>query len=519
MIKKDITKPEQMRLLLIALLTTLCCMTADAQNSFDIKCRIKESLTRFFEYLSSVNDDEDAVSPHYLAQEFKGSHYFILNGQETDFEDFIRSYSKRTLGKKYVNHTIVISNDNINKTSTNTADHRYTVRGRLKRSSATDEDYLVKDEAITAIVQFNGFEKEVSILELNLSTTLHISVPTLTLDNELSIDRAHSILTVPYYGGNWRINLHSRSRTIKSYPGMAVTSYGQWFPVSYDASAKIKFQNDEKAQTVSGRLGPNRSRRATRHYVKLAQNSGKTLSIYIEQAGRPRKLFEYDEKNYEQFDLFYNLKYNFGVSYMHSFEDSRLALGVLASLNYDAFRGWDKDGSTETTTSGRQTPELELYKSGYDMTKTTITPNGTNYSELLDPKDEAKHYTSRILLLGQLGLNLSQWLRFDIGIGAASAQNLHWMEEAYSLDIYHYERTRKNLPELDDMLVYHKMYNDYYFRDKIQWGFAIRPALVFHIPLDRDFDSSISLGTGYTFVTKLEKASAFDFSVGIRWEY
>ena len=509
-----------MNKLLFTLLVMLFPLkSAYAQNEFDVKCHIKESLTDFFEHLSSVNDDDNPVSPYYLATEYRGNNYFFLNGKEIDFEDFIRDYAKKDLGKKFVNHTIVISNSYISKTSSTMSDHRYNVKGRLERKSATNEDYLVKDETVTAVVLFNGFEKQVSILELNFSKNLKISRPSTELEREFKVDEWNSTMHVPYKGGNWKISLLSKSRNVKRYPGLEdKTIYGAWSLTPYVVSTNINYKDDKKSQSLSGYLSANRSRRGKSYCITLTQEkTGNVIKKYIEQDGRPKRIFEYDQDPYHQIDIFYSLKYNFGLSYMYTFEDTPLSLGALIALNYDYFRDWFRLENGKLL--DKKNPDITGKAiSGYSMRMTTIAPNVNNYSDVLDPLEEAEHFTSRALLLAQGGYNIAQWLRFDLGIGASYVQQLHWMEKAYAVDIYHYEPNSPSIPRIGDRHVYYYMYEDYLYKDKGKWGFAVRPAVTFHLPLDKGFSKSIAIGAGYTFVTSLKEANSFDFTLGIRWK-
>ena len=207
---------------------------------------------------------------------------------------------------------------------------------------------------------------------------------------------------------------------------------------------------------------------------------------------------------------------------MYTFDNSRLSLGALIAMNFDNFRGMESIGGLANSSYSSVVISIggtgDGVTNGYKVTTETVNPEKTNYSELMDPYNEAKHYTSRSLYLAQGGFNISQWMRFDLGLGAARAKNLYFMENAYALDIYKYEKTYSTLPDIDDVYVYRNRYKDYYYEDPAKWGFAIRPALNFQIPLGSYNDSYLSLGLGYTFVTGIKDASSLDFSIGIRWE-
>lgn len=519
-----------MKKLFISIIVTMCCITAHSQNEYEIKKSIENSLTNFFSLLSFINDDEEPTNPATIASDFRGEHYFRLNGTETTLENFLSSYSRSDLRNNFVNHTLQLSTNNIKKTSNTASDRRWTVKAKLLRENATGEDYYIMDEDVTFIVRWNGLDKEVSILDLNFSTPLKIVRPVTNREYVFAVDRKNSILSLPYTGGDWKIAVQSWYRDVKSYPGIdGKTTVGDYYlsPYTSQSQNNLKITENSNPQYLSGNLRGNYSKQPRNYTISLTQtNTGKTLNQTITVGTKPTHcIFDFDSDGYHQIELLYSLKYNFGLSYMYTFEDSRFSIGLLAAMNFDKFRGMKKIGLAEVTQTQSITIDLtggngsDGTTNGYKVTTETINPEKTNYSELLDPHNEAKHYTSRSLYLAQAGFNISQWMRFDVGVGAARARNLYFMKNAYALDIYRYEKTSENLPDIDDIYVYRNKYKDYYYKDPAKWGFAVRPALNFQIPLDSYDESHLTFGAGYTFVPGIKDASSLDFSIGIRWEY
>lgn len=507
----------------------MCCIVAHSQNEYEIKNSIITSLTEFISLFSSFNDDDTTPNyPAVIAEMFRGEHYFRLNGTETTLENFLSNYDHTDLRDSLmIRHTLQVSTDNIKKTSKTASDRRWTVRAKLKRENATGEDYLIKDEDITFIVRWNGLDINVSILELNFSTPLKIVRPVKNREYKFEIDRRNSILSVPYTGGDWKIAIQSWYRDVKIYPGIdGKTTIGDYHlsPYTYQSQNNLKITENRTSQYLSGNLRGNYSKQPRNYTISFKQaDTGKTLNQTITVGTKPTHcIFDFDSYGYHQIELLYSLKYNLGLSYMYTFEDSRFSLGLLAAMNFDKFRGMKRLDITSAyeginITLPNQTGDG--ITNGYKVTKETFTPNKTNYSDLLDPYNEAKHYTSRSLYLAQAGFNISQWMRFDVGVGAARARNLYFMHNAYALDIYRYEKTSENLPNIDDIYVYRNKYKDYYYKDPAKWGFAVRPALNFQIPLDSYDESHLTFGAGYTFVPGIKDASSLDFSIGIRWEY
>lgn len=518
-----------MKKLFFSIILTTCCITVHSQNEYEIKKSIENSLMTFFSLLSFINDDEEPINPATIASDFKGEHYFILNGTETTLESFLSSYSRSDLGNNIVNHTLQVSTNSIKKTSNTASDRRWTVKAKLLRENATGDDYLIKDEDVTFIVKWNGLDKEVSILDLNFSTPLKIVRPVTSREYKFEIDRRNSILSVPYTGGDWKIAVLSCSCEVKSYPGIDgkdTISAPYLSPYTYYSQNNLKIIENSNPQYLFGNLRGNYSKQPRNYSISLTQtNTGKTLHETITVEAKPTlSFFDFYSDGYHQIELLYSLKYNFGLSYMYTFEDSRFSIGLLAAMNFDKFRGMKKIGGSSVSSSTSVNIDLagdigDGSTNGYKVTTETINPDKTNYSELLDPNNEAKHYTSRSLYLAQVGFNISQWMRFDVGVGAARARNLHFMKNAYALDIYRYEKTSENLPDIDDIYVYRNKYKDYYYKDPAKWGFAVRPALNFQIPLDSYDESHLTFGVGYTFVSGIKDASSLDFSIGIRWEY
>ena len=515
-----------MKRFIIILLACISLGTLNAQNEYEIRKSIESSLENFMSRITFLNDDEEPIQASTIASDFGGGHYFRVNGSETNLESFLKSYSSSDLRQMYVNHSLNFTTKSISKTSSNSSDKRWTIKAKLSRENATNEDYLIKDEDITFVVRWNGIDKEVSILEISFSTPLQIVRPVTNREYRFEIDRKNSTLSLTHTGGDWKLSLLSKYRDVKSYPGIeGKTIIGNYYPspYTYNSPNNLKVTVNDDPQYLSGNLRGNYSKQPRYYSIKLIQtDTGKTIDETI-TVNPPKETtpWDYDFEG-NQIELFYSLKYNFGLSYMYSFGNSRFSIGLLAAMNFDKFRGMKNSFTTEEVHtiiggSGSNTITGSNTVNGYNITKETVNPEKTNYSSLLDPYNEAKHYTSRSLYLVQGGFNVSQWARFDLGLGAARARDLYFMENAYALDIYKYEKTSSALPDIDDVYVYRNKYKDYYFKDPAKWGFAIRPALNFNIPLNSYNDSFLSLGVGYTFVTGIKDANSLDFSIGFRF--
>lgn len=496
-----------------------------AQNEYEIKKHIENSLGEFFSLLSYLNDDELPTTASTIASDFKGEHYFRLNGRESDFESFLARYSKSDLNNNFVNHTLHINTNSIKKTTTDASDRRWSVNGTLSRENATGEDYIIKDENISFVVRFNGVDKQVSILDLNFSTPLNVVRPQMRREYQFEVDRRNSNLTVPYSGGEWKVSLVSKYRDVKYYPGISGReTYGEYFasPFEYESTKGLNITLNENPPYLKGQLRGNYSKEPRYFNLTLRQQGNpQPLPVSITQYKKDKyNFFDFDDfDQYFQLDVLYSLKYNFGLSGLYTFEDSRFSIGALIATNFDTFRAMEKldlvkVSATASVTIGNYESEIT---NGYKKSSYTDYPGSTSYSDIMDPFDEAKHYTRRSLFLVQGGIAVNQWMSFSLGIGAAYAKGLHYMNTAYSRSFYSYEKQDMSLPDIPDEIVYKPVYKNYYYKDSSKWGFALRPALNFQIPVGDDLD--IALGSGYTIVAGLDDANSLDFSLGLRWNF
>lgn len=505
-----------------------------SQNEIDIQNDIRKSLNDFMARLSDLNaDEEDRIKISTISSEFGGGNYFKANGIETTIDDFLQKYKTKDLKLDDISHLDLDFNRNsIKKMSNDPVDQSWSVKATMFRENKTGEDYLIKKEPITFVVRWNGTDKQVSLLEINFSTTLNKVYPQTTREYLLEIgDKypksfdSYNTINMPYTGGDWNISIKSWWRDVKRYSGMEdKTEYGNYYyaPFTYEVNPKMNIEEKDVPQILSGKLRANFSKYPKNYNIKIIQPlSGKSITQKItQQKKKNRTFFDYDSDEYFQIDVNYSLKYDLGLSFMYTFDYSRFALGALIETNFNTFRGIENpfDKVDQLNIPSSTSANESFVQNGYNVVKTKeIEPNASRYSKLLDPYNEAKTYTQRSLFMAQGGVCVNNWLRFDLGLGAALARNIYYMGNAYKLEVYSYEKKEASLPEIEDVYVYKSKYKDYYYKDATKWGFAFRPALNFQIPLDSYDEQFITLGCGYTFVTNLNNANSFDFSIGFRW--
>lgn len=494
------------------LLFVLCLLSTmvKAQHQHEIEQGIRNSIEEFMTYVTAINDDLEPMRPETIGQEFRGGNYFLFNKQEISLANWLSSYSRNNLKRKVYFHSLTINS--ITKTSTNRSDRRYTVKGTLHRS--TPNSNLIADEPLTMEVLWQGLDRPVGILSINFSATPRSVAPTTQKEYQFTYNGL-SGLTIPWRGGSVTKDVTSQSRTVKDYQGTRKeTTAWKAEPFTYTRPWGVAVKQDGNKITASV---PRNNRHHTRTYTLTLkqQESGKSQSIRLVQNGKPY----WFRHEYMELGVYGGLKYNFGITGMYTFDHSIFSLGAIVAANTDAFRGIEWPDAAVTSFGSKVTYNFESEETnGYKKVEEIINPQTHNYSELMDPNDEAKNYTQRMLFLLQMGFNATNWLRFDLGLGAAMERDLHFMETAYTLNKYSFEKTSPSLPDIPDVLYYTAKYKDYYYKDYAKWGFAVRPALNFSIPFDDYNDTALTIGLGYTYVAGMSKACSPDLTLGIRWK-
>lgn len=514
----------EMRRIIIALLCVLGATRCRGENEIVVKEGIRDKITEMVQLLSYLNDDEEGIPPEVLARKYGGGSYFNCNGSATSINAFFRQYATKFLNGKVVDHTLRLTNTSVSKTSSNANDRRWTIKGKLLRANTTSEDYLYKPEDATFVVRWNGSDQDFTLLDVTFKLTPVAVYPKTEREYVFELAPGRTTKNLPWTGGKWRVGVRSSYRDVTSYPGIPDTLRTTPYyltPYTFTAPKGWKVTKEENPQDLTGQLGINSQKYPRRYTLQMTQTqTGRTLSATITQDKRPKKPpFSFDNDfGFYQLNFLYSLKYGLGLNYMVTLEDSRFTFGALVATNFDTYRGlksWIKDSEY----SAADPAEPYTYDANnYRITTTEYIPTSDGYSELMDPNDEAKHYTKRQLYMANFGVHVADWCRFTVGLGATHTKDIHFMEHARAVTVYSFEPLSSNLPQLDDIRVYKNCYSNYYYRDHSQWDFAVRPALDFQIPLTKDNDHFLSLGAGYTIVPTTMSRSSVDFMIGLRWE-
>lgn len=556
----------KLKQIIAVLLVVFCSNVVCAQSDYDKRNTIINSLNRFFDVLTSVNDKYEPTLPNTIVGMFGdgniqsgGANYFRYNGRDMNMEDFVQLYSKRSLQGIFIGHKFEIPNEsrNVKPIKESVNDQRWSVKGILKRSNEnfsegdSREDYLIKDVPIDLIIKYNGLEKEITILEINISSSdLQKVYPIYNTRDVFSIDDSHSKLRVLSQGGEWYCSIQSYRERTKTYPNISgeVLRYGDASlfkenkhstPFSGNNRNNVT-KSEEKTSilrekipysllTTSTRYGNiyvNREGLICGNFPRNLSYNERSVKVYIKQGNETRYLtvtqlgkikktiFDLDSEYMHQLDFSYSLKYGLGMAYSYHFEDLRFSLGGYISTNYNVFRGMKSPIETQAqavvidpSLSGNKVNEIE--NDMYEVVEKNIKPN------ILNPYNDAKKYVARSLFMLQGGCEITNWLSFNFGIGTALLRNKYYMETAYGYTKYIFEKKQQNLPNIDDVIEYRPFYKNYYYKEKFQVKFAMRPSLIFRIPFGDD--QSFNIGTGCVITPGYSKGSSFDFSLGYTW--
>ena len=153
-------------ILLQMFLFALFPVTLLGQNEYAIKQGIQESLEKFMDMISYVNDEDEPILPSTIATRFGGGNYFIFNGKEMKLEHFIEDYSHSDLQRQIVNHTLVFTREGIVKVDSDKADKRWSVDATLKREYASNSNIKIGDEKIKFVVSWDDNNEHLSILDI-----------------------------------------------------------------------------------------------------------------------------------------------------------------------------------------------------------------------------------------------------------------------------------------------------------------------------------------------------------------
>lgn len=518
-----------MRTWYCAFILLLVSQLAHSQNEKEVEHRIKRTATEFFSCVADINNPLEPIFVETIVDEFgRGGNYFYLNDKAGTLTDFLNDYKVRHLQERLLNHTFHVVS--VTKMHDRNSDWRYNVTGRLVRESATGEDMIVRDEPVSILVLYNPNSGNCSIIGLEIDPSLKITYPTERYEYVFVFADSDSSRDISAEGGECSFHIDSRRKRLKEYEGYPnKTVCLEDVAVEYSVGpTPLRFSKE--GNMLKGELGQNISRQTRRYDVLLTQKSGKTLTASVIQLAKSdvrfKDFFDFWDREapMHSVNLSYSLKYQYGLSYMYRFEDSRFSIGALAYVNGGALEsaqyGDHIYSFTENGVSVENNTFIRNYEAnGYAVTVIRTVPVNGGYSSLADPHGLARFFNSRTLFMAQAGVNFCQWVRFDLGAGAVSKREMSHLPDAYEHVRYSYAPLYDDLPQIADVESYALYGTDLLYRSDIKWDFAFRAGLTASVALDLYNDHYLNFGIGYVVAPMNPGANSLDFHIGYGWNF
>ena len=490
----------------------------------DMKYEIESSISNFFSAISDLNDPDSPLTFERIVATYQKADDFTFNGNLTSMTNFLNYYQTNILKDDNISHSIQRKRKvDIKLAKAGTDIYSYT--GVLHRILMDDDENVkVKDIDVNIEVFYDRKKQDNRVLIRSISFTPQLSKVKAAVRNEFVFDSQYKTTHIGSDETLTSKEIKSTKTTVRYFPGIEDTERRLNFTTV--PFSVIKTEGGIRKVTVlsdsviSCELYRNSKTTPSSYTITLGQSESNNQFIWnIVQAGRSRslslieKLIKYDNDD-ERHDisLFYSPKFDLGLSYMYTPESCRFGFGLTLATTFNSY---GEIFSSKSSNSYSFTSIGDHTLNGYKVEHDYLHPYNENYSAIMDPNGEAKLKTVSSLLLANVGLHVNDWLRFDLGIGAACSKNIYHMDNAYGVDKFTFVKTNSSLPDVEPYYHYSIAVKDWDYKDKNKWGFAIRPSLNFMIPLDKYYELCLPIGIGYTYVTNNNSISSIDFSIGV----
>ena len=219
----------------------------------------------------------------------------------------------------------------------------------------------------------------------------------------------------------------------------------------------------------------------------------------------------------------YSPKYQFGLQYLKRLEGTHALLGANISISTNAFKGleWGKVVVTTSSTSTSSVTYSVVDGNGNVVeykNETTITYSDQqeDYSEEIDPYNEAEVYTSNSMYMLSGGYQPCNGIVFETGFGLFKHSVKHYMP--YSYAIRKTVKTNTSTGEVvgEPEYNYTRINSSHWYKDNTLSP-AMRLGMKVLIPLGKYKENCITLGGGYTIPFGNTEFGSWDATVGIAW--
>lgn len=458
-----------------------------------------------------------------------GGGYFIYNGKDwKSFSQWYEGYYKQQLSDRIPNHTVTVNRPSISDLSPSNS--LVGLKAILTREAADYVDghpiYKVKEENVGMTVMLDERTGGLQILELTGNWAFSPVLPTPTSQYSLELDNGQ--MTVDARGGKYTFGVLSHRYDHLTYGDMETVRTGGPHEEEYKVETMLSTGITGK-KTRTGTLQelrenkvneyhqhyvniPTNHRRKTRyHQVKVIQpESGLNRTLYITQ----KKGGGIDENYLPDYEvnLHYGITGSVGLSAMTRLSDTQFAVGVYGMMDFNRIYQLCNPRDLQISGSYHSTVTTADYK----VTTTHTKPHKRGYSAIADPDGEAEYRRAVTYVMGQAGFCPAQFLRLDLGLGAARVQHTYKMKDAYEVTVTEYTPLRDGVPAKETEYAYERSGHELLYKDLPKWRFAARTGATVQIPLG---DMYLNIGAGYTIVCGAPNADNLDITAGLAWEF
>lgn len=265
-----------------------------------------------------------------------------------------------------------------------------------------------------------------------------------------------------------------------------------------------------------------------KHEIKLTADGyyNEKITIDVSDDHNPKYVYMtkklpwfWDSDNYEAFIFNYHFSpiYPITISGMHQFDDYPFAVGLMFGSSTGFYRGWNLSNALVI----HQSTSMEMSTSINGSIINTISSKiyygdqFKHYSEFVDPYNEAQHYNSELLLLGNTNIFLCNGILLEIGIGVANHTDKYYMDQTYKIT-----ETKQKIEGgySEPTYAYEKTENSHWYKNP-KWSFASRVGVRSYIPLDQWKENLLSIGGGYIWTPNLSTKGTWDVSIGYKYEF
>lgn len=226
-----------------------------------------------------------------------------------------------------------------------------------------------------------------------------------------------------------------------------------------------------------------------------------------------------DSDKYEAIMLNYHFSpvYPITISGMYQFDDYPFAVGLILGSSTGFYRGWSLNNALVFTQSTSIESSVSVNGGNIIGTLCKIYDGAQieYYSEFVDPYNEAVHYDSDLLLLGNSGIHICNGILLEVGLGVANHTDKYYMDQTYQIT-----ETKQKIEGgySEPTYTYEKTGDSHWYKNP-KWSFASRIGTRAYIPLDRWEENQLSIGGGYIWTPNLAKKGTWDISLGYKYVF